>query len=72
MANILGLAVARHRALERIGINIREDGSRTRDPQGRSSIDLLWLDRGAWRAEKAVELLGMGKASLRLIPVDEE
>jgi aromatic-L-amino-acid/L-tryptophan decarboxylase len=73
MANILGLAVARHHALERIGINVREDGLQDA-PTGRTTPKLICYgstEVHGW-AQKALELLGLGKGSLRLIPVDEE
>ncbi len=73
MANILGLAVARHRALERIGIDIREDGLQEAR-SGRAAPRMMCYgstEVHGW-AQKALELFGMGKASLRLIPVDEE
>ena len=73
MANILGLAVARHSALERIGLNIREDGLQGALP-GSTAPRLICYgstEVHGW-AQKALELLGLGNGSLRLIPVDHE
>jgi glutamate/tyrosine decarboxylase-like PLP-dependent enzyme len=73
MANILGLAVARHHALERIGINVREDGlqgART-DRTAPRLICYGSTEVHGW-AQKALELLGLGSRSLRLIPVDDD
>src|SRR4051812_6304848 len=73
MANILGLAVARHRALERIGINVRDHGVQ-HTGTGRATPQLICYGSNevhGW-AQKALELLGLGKSSLRLIPVDDE
>ena len=63
MANLLGLAVARHaRAL----FNVREEGlsGQPRMLLYASSETHVW-------ARKAVELLGLGRRSLRLVPADE-
>jgi len=65
--------VARHVALERIGINIREEGLQDARP-GRAAPRLICYgstEVHGW-AQKAVELLGMGKGSLRLMPIDQE
>jgi glutamate/tyrosine decarboxylase-like PLP-dependent enzyme len=65
MANVLGLAVARH---ARAGFNVRElgmHGAEERLTVYASSEVHSW-------AQKAVELLGMGNASLRRVPVDGE
>ncbi len=65
MANVLGLAVARH---ARAGFNVRElgmQGSPQRLTVYASSEVHSW-------AQKAVEVFGMGNASLRRIPVDSD
>ena len=65
MANVLGLAVARH---AKAGFDVRAlgmQGSRERLTVYASSEVHSW-------AQKAVELFGMGNASLRRVPVDGE
>ena len=66
IANVLGLAVARHAALQQIGIDVRAQGLQHDAPQLTcySSTEVH-----SW-ARKAVELLGMGGSSLRRIGVD--
>ena len=70
MANLLGLAVARHAALQAIGFDVREDGLQPRP--GASSRPRLMCYGSAethgW-ARKAVELLGIGNRALRRISV---
>ena len=63
MANVLGLAVARH---ARAPFNVREEGlsGQPRMVLYASSETHVW-------ARKAVELLGLGRRSLRLLPADE-
>jgi aromatic-L-amino-acid/L-tryptophan decarboxylase len=73
VANLLGLAVARHAALQRIGIDVREQGLQA----GVNGADVPRLlcygstETHGW-AQKAVELLGLGNGSLRRIAVDAE
>ena len=64
MANILALAVARHATC---GFDVREDGlhNRPRLTVYTSSEIHSW-------AQKAVELFGMGNASLRRVPVNDD
>jgi len=66
MATLTAFAVARHRAAERHGIDVRKDGL-----TGRRFV--LYLgEEGHGSARKAAELLGMGSANIRLIPSDAE
>ena len=63
MANLVGLAVARH---AKAGFDVRAEGlhgQKTRLTVYASSEIHSW-------AQKAVELMGMGNASLRRVPVD--
>ena len=73
MANILGLAVARHAALTRAGFDVREHGLQPR-PGMRSAPRLVCYgssETHGW-ARKAVELLGLGNAAFRRITVTRD
>jgi glutamate/tyrosine decarboxylase-like PLP-dependent enzyme len=65
MANILGLAVARH---ARAGFDVRKDGMYGADAR----LTIYASDEVHSWAQKAVELFGMGHASLRRVPVDSD
>lgn len=68
MASLTGLAAARHRALEKLGRNVRSDGL-----QGQDRPLVLYLSQeGHSTMRKAAELLGLGAAGVRTIPVDGE
>jgi aromatic-L-amino-acid decarboxylase len=72
MANLLGLAVARHAALERVGVNVREQGLQpVSDSPAPRLVCYGSTEAHSW-ARKAVELLGLGNSALRRIPVDAE
>jgi aromatic-L-amino-acid/L-tryptophan decarboxylase len=64
MANLLGLAVARH---AKAGFDIREEGLQGRHPR---LVVYCSTETHMW-ARKSMEFLGLGHQSLRQIPVDE-
>jgi aromatic-L-amino-acid decarboxylase len=71
MANILGLAVARHAVLQKIGFDVREAGMQP-SPGAPAVPRLLCYgstETHGW-ARKAVELLGIGNSAFRRIGVD--
>lgn len=63
MANLLGLAVARH---GKAGFDVREEGLAGRPPM----TVYCSAETHGW-ARKAVEVLGLGNAALRRVAVDE-
>lgn len=68
MANVLGLTVARYAKARDAGFDVREEGL-----QGHTRPRMMMygsVETHAW-ANKAAELLGLGRASFRQIPVDE-
>jgi glutamate/tyrosine decarboxylase-like PLP-dependent enzyme len=68
MANILGLAVARHATLQAIGYDVRELGLQLRAVPAKQLVCYGSAETHGW-ARKAVELLGIGNAAYRRIPV---
>jgi aromatic-L-amino-acid/L-tryptophan decarboxylase len=73
MANVLGVTVARHAALQQAGFDVRENGLQP-GPDGSGPPRLMCYgstETHSW-ARKAVELLGLGHRALRRIPVDAE
>ena len=65
MANLIGLAVARH---AKAGFDVRKEGLQGSHPQ---MLIYGSLETHMW-ARKSMEFLGMGRRSLRQIPVDNE
>jgi aromatic-L-amino-acid/L-tryptophan decarboxylase len=73
MANILGVTVARYAALRNQGFDVREHGLQPFET-GRRMPKLFCygsVETHGW-ARKASELLGLGNASFRRIPVDSD
>ena len=66
MANLTGLAVARHWAAKRDGWNLREEGLQAARP----ALVLYASDEAHSCIQKSVELLGLGNANLRRLPTD--
>jgi len=67
MATLTALAVARHRAALRAGLDVRSDGL-----QGQPSRFVLYLsEEGHSSARKAAELLGIGSANIRVVGCDD-
>ncbi len=68
VASLPCLAAARHKAALENGWNVREEGLQG----GRPRLVLYLTDEGHSCLRKAAEILGLGSASLRLVPVDGE
>jgi len=68
VATLTGLAVARHVALARRGRNVREHGLQS----GEGSLVVYKGAEGHGCSQKAVELLGIGSANLRVVESDAE
>lgn len=67
VANLIGLAAARHHAALADGWNVREEGLQG----GRSRLTLYLTEEGHSALRKAAEILGLGSASVHTIPTDE-
>jgi glutamate/tyrosine decarboxylase-like PLP-dependent enzyme len=68
MASLTGLAAARHRAVERVGGDVRRDGLQGDGP----ALVLYMSDEGHSCVRKAAELLGLGGDAVRSVPVDAD
>lgn len=68
IANLIGLAAARHWAAREDGWSVREEGLSGARPR----LVLYLTEEGHSCIRKAAELLGLGSASLRTVPVDDE
>ena len=67
MATLTALTVARHRAAQRAGVDVRTDGL-----QGHQRRFVLYLGtEGHGSARKAAELLGIGSANIRYVASDD-
>lgn len=64
MASLTALAVARHRALERLGHDVRARGLQGRD----APLVVYQSSEGHSSLRKSVELLGLGADHLRVVP----
>ncbi|MEP7066974.1 MAG: aminotransferase class V-fold PLP-dependent enzyme [Gemmatimonadota bacterium] len=71
-AAITGLAVARHAAATRIGWDMRRDGAHIVSASGTPVRMLVYESAEAHSChQKAVELLGLGSAQIRIVPIDD-
>ena len=71
-AAITGLAVARHAAATRIGWDMRRNGAHIVNHDGSQVRMLVYESAEAHSChQKAVELLGLGSASIRTVPGDD-
>ncbi len=73
MANLLGLAVARHAGATAMGLDLREDGVQA-DAGATSPGRMVFYgstETHNW-ARKAAELLGLGNRAFRRVPVDAD
>jgi aromatic-L-amino-acid decarboxylase len=68
MANLIGLAAARHWAAAQDGWSVRSEGLQSVHPP----FVLYMSDQGHSCIQKAAELLGLGSGAIRTVPVDEQ
>jgi aromatic-L-amino-acid/L-tryptophan decarboxylase len=66
-ASLVAIAAARHRAAARHGWNVRDDGLQGVRPR----LRLYVSEEGHSCLRKAAEILGLGSASVRTLPVDD-
>ena len=71
-AAITALAVARHAAAARIGWDMRRNGAHIVN-EGGSPVRMLVYESAEAHSchQKAVELLGLGSANIRIVPSDD-
>jgi aromatic-L-amino-acid decarboxylase len=71
-AAITGLAVARHAAAHRVGWDMRTDGAHIVSASGKPVRMLVYESAEAHSChQKAIELLGLGSAQIRVVPSDD-
>ena len=68
MANLIGLAAARHWAAAQDGWSVRNEGLQ----RGRPPLVLYMSEQGHSSIQKAAELLGLGSDAIHNVPVDEQ
>ncbi|MFO0996071.1 MAG: pyridoxal-dependent decarboxylase [Alphaproteobacteria bacterium] len=68
VANLIGLAAARHRASAEMGSNVRAEGLHG----VRRRLLLYMTAEGHSCVRKAVELMGLGTDSIRTVPIDRD
>jgi aromatic-L-amino-acid/L-tryptophan decarboxylase len=66
-ASLVAIAAARHRAAARHGWNVRDEGLQRTRPR----LRLYVSEEGHSCLRKAAEILGLGSASVRVLPVDD-
>jgi glutamate/tyrosine decarboxylase-like PLP-dependent enzyme len=66
VANLIGLAAARHQAALADGWSVREEGLQGSRPR----LVLYLTDEGHSALRKAAEILGLGSSSVRTVPTD--
>jgi len=68
VANLIGLAAARHRAAAEDGWSVRDEGLQ----RGRPPLVLYASGQGHSSIQKAAELLGLGAAAIHGVPTDAD
>jgi len=72
MATLTALAVARHRALAGVGVDVRAAGVGGAGPAGAPRCRIYATAEAHGCVRKAAELLGLGAASIRQIETDDD